>query len=188
MKRMRKGFTILELMTVFAVIAILATIVMTASANVRRLARKHQTTTICRCVEQGLETYRAQVKRWPQELENRFSNLSSMSQSNDEGLGGRTNPDIYVLSASEVRNAIIEVIKESVRRKSPMFDYSGLWVSRDPGEDNGHGVGYSFEEAVRKKHWTVSEMYFGYPETNRGLFRRLKMKYMISADAMEVSP
>ena len=81
---------------------------------------------------------------------------------------------------------------ETIRNNNPLMDISGLFVSRDQGEPGGRGHGLDFMDAVRgtkrsKKKMQVGEMYFGYPETDHGYFRRFKIVYSVPTDSMEVS-
>ena len=52
-------------------------------------------------------------------------------------------------------------------------------------------VGFDFWEAVRgsertRKKMSVSEMYYGYPETSHGYFRSFRLYYSVPTDSVEV--
>ncbi len=179
---MKKGFTIIELMAVIAIIAVLMAIVMTATANSIKLSRSQKASAIVHCVQQGIETYRAQKDEWPGPL---GSSAEDGINSNDFG-----NKDLYELTAMQVRQTIRAIVDETVKG-NPLIDISGLFVSRSPGENNQNDYGMDFWEAVRgskrsPRKMSVSEMYFGYPETSTGHFRRLRIVYSIPTDSMEV--
>lgn len=182
-KRVRRGFTLLELMVVVSIIAILVSIVMTATAGALKYSRETRTSAICKCVKEGLEAYRFQKDEWPGSIQQGVDSQSNGG--NNTELNGQTiNRNKYVAPANVVKEAIYEVVKESVTG-NPLMDVSGLYVSRDSGEPGHRIQGTSFMEAVRVRHWRVGDMYYGYPESSTGYFRRLKIA--IAADSAEVT-
>ena len=71
------------------------------------------------------------------------------------------------------------------------FDVSGLYVSSNPGEHGSRAHGMDFWQAVRgtvqnPNGLGLSRMYFGYPETEHGWFRRFRIIYHYPTDTMEV--
>lgn len=189
---MKKAFTLLELMVVLAIIGILLGIVVTVASNMIQTARDQKTEALCKVVQQGLETYRAQKDRWPGSVGDRIAQGQILSRSNEEGDDGRTDDDKYVLEAGEVRDMIKEIVLETVNNNNPMLDVSGLYVSRSPGEKGGRDYGLDFRDAIlghRKRSpnkMSVSEMHFGYPESSRGYFRRFKIIYSVPTDSIGV--
>lgn len=189
--RSRRGFTIVELMMVVGIIGILMGIVTTAAASSIKQARTRRADALCAAVEAGLATYYAQNDKWPEPLGSRIASGSLGTSRNDEGLDNQSDDDKYVLTASEVRQMIKAIVLSS-KEGNPMMDISGLFVSRDPGEKDGKGYGMDFLDAIHgtkrsPKKMGVSEMYFGYPETGHGYFRRFKIVYSIPTDKMKVS-
>jgi len=189
---MKKAFTLIELMAVVAIIGILLGIITSAAANSLKLARKQKASALCVCAKQGIETYHAQKEKWPGGIGDRIAAGAVLSRSNNEGVNNSSNADLYILDGSEVRDMIKEVVLETVRNNNPMMDISGLFVSRDSGESGSRGFGLNFMDAVRgtkqsKKKMSVGEMYFGYPESSHGWFRRFKIVYSVPTDSMEVS-
>jgi hypothetical protein len=84
------------------------------------------------------------------------------------------------------------VVREAVDNGNPMMDISALYVSESPGEKHDRGYGMDFMDAVRgtERHpqkMSVDQMYFGYPETSNGYFRRFKIIYSVPTDSMEVT-
>ena len=188
---MKKAFTIVELMVVIGIIAILLTLVMTATASSIKQARSRKADACCMIVQQGLATYYAQYARWPGSVGDRIASGSINARSNEEGVDRRTDPDKYVLEATEIDDMIRKMVLEA-RKGNPLLDISGLYVSRQAGESNGTDRGMEFSEAVRgskrnKRKMKVAEMHFGYPETSHGYFRRFKVIYSIPSDEMKVS-
>ena len=189
---MKKAFTLIELMAVVAIIGILLGIITSAAANSLKLARKQKASALCVCAKQGIETYHAQKEKWPGGIGDRIAAGAVLSRSNNEGVNNSSNADLYILDGSEVRDMIKEVVLETVRNNNPMMDISGLFVSRDSGESGSRGFGLNFMDAVRgtkqsKKKMSVGEMYFGYPESSHGWFRRFRIVYSVPTDSMEVS-
>jgi len=190
-KSARKGFTIVELLMVIGILGILMGIVTTAAASSIKQARARKAKAVCVVVEQGLATYYAQMGQWPGSVGAKIANGSISSQSNSEGLNGSTDSNQYVLSGSEIKEMIAALVQET-KNGNPMFDISGLFVSRDEGEANSRAMGMDFMEAIHgtkrsPKRMTLAEMNFGYPETDHGYFRRFKVVYSIPTDEMKVS-
>ena len=194
---MKRGFTIVELMMVCGIIAILMGIVTTAASSSIKSSRRQKADALCALVQAGLSTYREQKGAWPVNL--------PTSRTNNEGPGGKTDPDKIVLTGEEVRECVRKLVHEA-KLDNPMMDISGLFVSRQDGELQGGGTGIGgankgrakaaygldFMQAIRgtkrsQKRMKVSEMYFGYPDPDTGYFRRFKMVYSIPTDTITVS-
>ena len=199
---MKRGFTIVELMMVCGIIAILMGIVTTAASSSIKSSRSRKADALCTLVQAGLSTYREQKGEWPVNL--------PTSRSNNEGSGGKTDPDKIVLTGEEVRESVRKLIHEA-KENNPMMDISGLFVSRQDGELPGggskgtgeiganktnskvkHSYGLDFMDAIKGTKWSkkrmkVSEMYFGYPDPETGYFLRFKMVYSIPTDTITVS-
>ena len=181
---MKKAFTIVELLLVIGIISILMGIVTTAAASSIRSSRAHRASALCTIVQSALATYREQKGEWPITMPS--------SRANSEGAGKRTDPDLVELNATEVRNCVKALIEET-KKNNPMMDISGLYVSRQQGERNtGAAFGMDFLTAIHgsrksSKKMKTAEMYFGYPETEHGWFRRFKMVYSIPSDQLTVS-
>ena len=184
---MKRAFTIIELLVVIAILGILMGIVTTAMAGAYRQSREHKANALCICVEQGLATYRAQKDKWPEPI---GDGSGIGSQSNQEGANNQTDPNKYILSGSQVRQ-VCKALVDEAKKGNPLMDISGLYVSRDTGEPGRKGYGLDFADAIHgtqhsRKKMTTSEMYFGYPESSKGYFRRFKIVYVVPADEMKV--
>ena len=66
---MRRGFTIIELVMVIAILGILLGIVTTAAAGAIRQAREKKADACCAVVQAAFETYYAQKGEWPGDIE-----------------------------------------------------------------------------------------------------------------------
>ena len=189
---MKRGFTIVELMMVCGIIAILMGIVTTAASSSIKSSRRQKADALCTLVQAGLSTYREQKGEWPVNL--------PTSRSNNEGSGGKTDPDKIVLTGEEVRESVRKLVHEA-KENNPMMDISGLFVSDQDGEPSGReadgrirvkpAYGLDFMSAVKgtkrtKKRMSVGKMYFGYPDPESGYFLRFRMVYSIPTDSMTV--
>jgi len=195
---MKKGFTVVELLTVVAVIAVLMGIVTTAASSSMRASRKTRARTLCQTVQVGLSTYYAQNDKWP------IAKLNNDPEArNAEASGYRTDPSIYGLTMKETHDAVRELVQET-KRGNPLIDVSALFVSMADGRHDQKCHGTDFLQAATIKgmskaksavsadlnngrRMTVSQMKFGYPEESRGYFRHFKMLYSIPGDDITVS-
>lgn len=169
----RRGFTIVELMMVVAVIAILISITVTSVAGAMSRARSQRADALCVIVRQGLETYYAQKGVWP---------WGDKNADHEDGY--------YWLTDTEVKNAIFELVKEA-HDHNPMMDISGLYVATSSGEPGSKRFGMDFMTAVKgsKQHrekTPASQLYYGYPESDHGYFRRFVIKYSPVSDKLIV--
>lgn len=188
--KMKKAFTLLELMVVLAIIGILLGIVMTVAASSIQWARDSKARTLCKVVQAGIEEYKAQKGEWPY-IDSKISNLTASNRANQDGYDKTHDSSRHHLEREEVRNIIKTVIEDSVKDSNPMMDFSKLYVSRSSGEAGSEAYGYDFWEAVKgaknRSPMDISEMYFGYPEKHNGYFRSFKIVYYIATDSMEVT-
>ena len=192
---MKKGFTIVELMMVAGIIVVLMGVVTTAASQSIRSARGRRADALCSLVQSGMNAYYARNDEWPGSIGSRIANGSIGSGGNNEGAGGSTDNDKYVLNGSEVRSCVKALVDET-KNGVPVMDISGLYVSRFPGEMSGSSVpkatGMDFMSAIHgtrysRKKMTTSEMYFGYPDPQTGYFLRFKMVYSIPTDQFAVT-
>ena len=95
---MKRGFTIIELVMVIAIMGILLGIVTTAASGAIRQARVRKAEACCRVVQAAFETYYAQKGEWPGGIESKITG----DQANSEGREGYTDTDVYVLDPGEM--------------------------------------------------------------------------------------
>lgn len=182
----RRGFTLVELMTVISIISVLLTIVVTSVSGSMKTARSQRAQAGCAMVQSGLATYYAQYDKWPEPLGSRIAS------------GSFQNEDTYELSAEEVRRLVFELVKET-KEGNPMIDVSVLYVAHSNNEKHGRSPdkkvsGRDFFQAVHgtsQKEYShrmkVSQMYFGYPDPETGYFVRYRMIYSIPSDQLTVT-
>ena len=169
----RRGFTIVELLAVIAVIAVLISITTGTVLGSLKKARSQRSSALCVLVRQGLCTYYAQKGEWP------WGDKSSNAENG-----------WYYLSAAEVRDAVFQLVKEA-KNHNPMMDISGLFVSTTTGEPGTKRHGMDFMTAVRgsKQHpdkIPASQLNYGYPESGHGYFRRFVIAYSPTTDEVVV--
>ena len=186
---MRRGFTIIELVMVIAILGILLGIVTTAASGAIKQARSQKASACCRVVQAAFETYYAQKGEWPGGIESKITG----EKTNSEGKQYRSDDDLYVLDPSDVDDMMRDILRE-YKKGNPCLDISGLFVSRYDGRPGTKHLGLDFMTAIRgtKKDahgqkMTTAQMHFGYPETSHGYFRHFKVVYSKPTDQMKVS-
>ena len=186
---MRRGFTIIELVMVIAIMGILLGIVTTAASASIKQARDRKADACCKVVQAGFETFYSQKGYWPGGIESKLKG----DKANNEGKMYNTDADLYVLDPGDVDEMMREILQE-YKKGNPCLDISGLFVSRKQGLPGSKDLGLDFMTAIRgtKKdkngqRMQTGEMHFGYPEKNHGYFRHFKVVYSKPTDQMKVS-
>ena len=186
---MRRGFTIIELVMVVAIMGILLGIVTTAAAGAIRQARIRKAEACCKVVQAAFETYYAQKGEWPGGIESKITG----DKANSEGKEYRSDSDVYVLDPGDVDDMMRDILRE-YKNGNPCLDISGLFVSRYDGRAGTRHLGLDFMTAIRGtkqdangQKMTTSQMHFGYPESSHGYFRHFKVVYSKPTDQMKVS-
>lgn len=178
---MKKGFTIVELLAVIGVLATLVTIVVSAAGGAMKNARDQRAETMRVSLEQAISAYHAQDSqgRWPGAIENHVDDSE----------------DTVVFSGTEADGIFREVVgagfgKSSLGMRSTLIDASALLVC-DAGKANGKNpAGIEFPVAANrnsKHNIPFASMAFGYPEREKGYFRRYKVIYSTKTDSVSVS-
>lgn len=200
---MRRGFTIIELVMVIAILGILLGIVTTAASGAIKQARTRKADACCKIVQAAFETYYAQKGEWPGNIESKLTG----DKGNAEGKKYRSDSDVFVLDPSDVDDMMRDILRE-YKNGNPCLDISGLFVSRStsaprsehcpickgtryyPAKD---ALGLDFMTAIRgtKKDangqkMASAQMHFGYPHKMDGRFMPFKVLYSKPTDRMKV--
>ena len=196
---MKKGFTIVELMAVTAIIAVLTSIVVVAARGSIRSSREKRATAMAKALQQGIAAFYAQEGKGPQAVE---SKMSSIKES-------------YKFTADETDSIFQEVVGKGFGKgggsRSVLVDASALFVAnRSNLKNGGKGCfdnhanrskdnycgnqncsrGIDFSEAVKqggKHRIPFAQMAFGYPGKINGRFRRFWIIYNARTDSVDVS-
>ena len=173
----RRGFTIIELLAVIAILSVLMTIVVTAAAGVFRASRGKRADAMKVALQAAIASYHAADPngQWPSEIE-------SKAEAGESGW----------LSDAAAQNVFRKIVQRSTGESGtilPLIDPSALFVAPSGAQD-GKTVGLSFNEArqgtEKRQKLSVSNMCFGYPDESSGKFRRFYIYYSAASDSVTV--
>lgn len=177
----RKGFTIVELLAVIGVLATLITIVVSAAGGAIKNAREQRAETMRVALEQAIAAYHAQdtENRWPGPIENHVDDTEEAVRLTDS-------------EADEVFREVVGAAfgKSKIGRKTTLIDASALLVCNSSKANGKNPAGVEFPVAANrnsKHNIPFSSMSFGYPEKEKGYFRRYKVTYITKTDSVTVS-
>lgn len=196
---MKRGFTIVELLVVVAILGILLGIVSTAVTGAVKNGRKRRAEAMCKMMEQAIATYCQQEGDWPTAIKNRVNSMGDKSK--------------YTFSGGEADSIFREIVRDSVGKSANRYliDASALFVAdagklKNNGEgcyDNHHdrqctsfcgdqrcinGVDFSMASNPKSKnHIDIGSMAFGYAGTGSGKFCRFWITYNSQTDTVTVS-
>ena len=195
----RRGFTIVELLIVIAVILTLAGITVVAATGAISSARSKRCEAMRVMLEQGMATYYAQEGKWPDDVEKKIDGA---------------NESIIQLDDNTTDKVFQELVGKAWGKgggkRSMLLDATGLYVceASNCGNSNkgcfdchhdsssavyckgkGCRIGIDFGEAVKKtakRHIPLSNMAFGYPGSREGKFCRFHIIYNTRTDSVMV--
>ena len=173
---MKRAFTIVELLMVIGIIAVLATIVTTASMSALQSSRGKRTEAMRVALQAAIATYHAQDsnEKWPGAIENLAEN-------------GQT----AVLSESQAQEVFREIVKLSTKSSGlPLINPNGLFVAPSgavDGKSNGMGFADAHQGSKRRRAIGISGMEFGYQGKKTGKFHRFNIVYRGDTDSVVVS-
>ena len=199
---MKKGFTLVEMLVVIAVIGILGGIVTTAAVGAIKNGRSKRADAMCVALEQGIAAYYAQEGNWPDAIEKK-------AQSMDDAT--------YTFTPDEADSIFQDVVgcgfgKGHASHKAMLVDATALFVCDKSSVGNqqcgcydnhsnkkerktycaGMGCrnGIDFSEATKKGgkvRIPFSQMAFGFQGPENGKFCRFWITYNGQADSVSVS-
>ena len=176
---MKKGFTIIELMVVVAVIGVLMTIVTTASMHAIHSSRDQRRDAMRVALQAAIATYQASNDKgdWPGAIKDAAENGKTVLLSEDE--------------AQRVFQIIVQKSTGESGTPLPLVDPHALFVAPN-GAIDGKSTGMSYDEARHgnghgRRKIPVSQMVFGYQLRDSGRFHRYNIIYHAETDSVEVS-
>ena len=175
---MKKGFTIVELLMVVAIIAVLLGIVTTAATASIRQARERRTSAMKQTLQNGIAAYRQLKDEWPGKLED------WAEQSHDGTLG--------YLSNGDYDKVVQELLKVSAGKgaKNRVLDPVGLLVMNASNQD-GSRSSVDYRSAATKKgkygkRMSAREMTVVYQDAGSGRAYRFIIEYNTESDEVTV--
>ena len=196
---MRRGFTIVELLMVIAIISVLSTIIIIATAGALKHARANRANAMRVALEQAVNAYYAQVGEWPKGIETKAENATE---------------DICTFSAGETDEILREVVGKAFGKgsgpRSQLIDASALFVANAGRLGNGgkgcfdnhadrragnfcgdkrcvNGIDFTLAANRNGKGYVnFSSMAFGYAGPENGKFCRFWIEYNTKSDAVSV--
>ena len=199
---MKKGFTLVEMLVVIAVIGILGGIVTTAALGALKNGRTKRADAMCAALEQAISAYYAQEGQWPDAIEKKSSSMDEAT---------------YTFKPDEADSIFQDVVgcgfgKGHATHKAMLVDATALFVCDKSSVGNsgrgcydnhsnakkretfcaGRGCrnGIDFAEATRKgggHHLPFSQMAFGFQGPENGKFCRFWITYNGQSDSVKVS-
>lgn len=178
---MKKGFTIVELLAVIGVLATLVTIVVSAAGGAMKNARDQRAETMRVALEQAISAYHAQhpQNEWPGKIEQHVDDPD----------------DTVTFTGTEADEIFQDVVgagfgKSKSGMHTTLIDASALLVCESGKANSRNPAGLEFPVAANrnsKHNIALANMAFGYPEREKGYFRRYKVIYSTKTDSVTVS-
>ncbi len=191
--RRRRGFTIVELLVVIAVLAVLMGIVSTAAASVMRKSRARKNDALRTLLQQGIMTYHAQKNHWPPENDQ----LDDWAE-NGVPEGGDPDERGY-LNQKQYDDLMRHLMKECLNaRGNPVMDVSGFTAvklsavnsSKKDKDGNPSCSGEDIQTWVAKQRAgdgpKSDQMAFGYANSERNHFRRFRIRFVPETGSVKV--
>ena len=175
---MKKGFTIIELLMVVAILAVLLGIVTTAATASIRQSRERQAQAMKQTLQNGIAAYKVRKDKWPGKLED------WAKRSNENQLG--------YLSNSDYDTVMHELLRASSGKstKSRVMDPVGLSVMTTSGVDGRlNCLDYRSVTTKNNKHakrMEPNEMTVVYPRKDNGKAYRFVIEYNTESDDVAV--
>ena len=173
----KRGFTIIELLMVIAILSILFGIITVAVTASMRQARDQRTEAMRQTLESGITAYRQLMDRWPERIE-------SLAEGDNKGTR-------FTISGGDYDSVMQELLKMSASKsaKVRVMDPVGLLVMRASAPD-GSSSAVEFRLAAQKngkyaKRMSTSDMTVVY-QNGSGRAQRYKIVYDTVQDSVSV--
>ena len=198
----KRGFTIVEMLMVIAVLAVLVGIVSTAATSVIRKSRSRKNEALCATLQAGIATYYQQEGVWPPDKNG--SQNGALQRWAVNGLDAKyRSKGVHVAKLEDqdydaLMNALVTRCLSA--SGNPVMDVSGFTAVRKSATaaKGNDGLPKCYGEEV--KSWVAklkggstrgsapqpNEMTFGYSSPDNGYFRRFAIKYNSESDSVTV--
>ena len=194
--RKKRGFTIVEMLMVIAVLAVLVGIVSTAATAVIRKSRVRKNEALRAALQTGIATYYQREGFWPPGKNGFIQKLTTNGlDSRYKGSGVQPiNEDGYdelmsflvVNSLNASGNRVMDVSGFTAVRKSATAAKDRDGQPKCHGEEVKSWVAKLRAGNARGSVPKASEMTFGYSNSEKGYFRRFIIYYNAQADSVTV--
>jgi len=194
--RKKRGFTIVEMLMVIAVLAVLMGIVSTAASSVIRKSRVRKNDALRAALQTGIATYYQQEGFWPpgkNGVIQKWSNDGLESKQRSAGFATLDDNAYDTLMSYLVTrclnasgNKVMDVSGFTAVRKSATSAKDGNGLPKCSGEEVKSWVAKLKASNARGSVPQVGEMTFGYSHSDKGYFRRFVIKYNAEADNVTV--
>ena len=198
MKRKKRGFTIVEMLMVIAVLAVLVGIVSTAATSVIRKSRARKNEALRAALQTGIATYCQQEGFWPPGKSGKIQTwaddgLDAKYRSKGEHVATLEDQDYDALMSHIVTrclnasgNPVMDVSAFTAVRKAATSAKGDDGLPKCHGEDVKSWVAKLKASNARGSTPQPGEMTFGYSSPEKGYFRRFVIKYNSEADNVTV--
>lgn len=195
----KRGFTIVEMLMVIAVLAVLTGIVTTAATAVIRKSRVRKNEALRAALQAGIATYCQQEGYWPP------GQSGTLQKWADDGLDAKYRSKgvtVASLEESDYDELMNYIMTRCLNASgNPVMDVSGFTASRRAAtskRDSQDNLPMCYGEDVRS--WVAklrasnargsvpkaSDLAFGYSNSERGYFRRFVIYYNSESDSVTV--
>ena len=175
---MKKGFTIVELLMVMAILAVLLGIITTAATASIRQSRDRQTQAMKLTLQNGMAAYRVRNDEWP----------GTLNDWSDKVARGK----VGYLSRNDYDKVVQELLRESTGKNSRTRVMDPVGLSVIPASTGDGKIGCMDFRAVTTKNnkhakrMEYNEMTVVYPRTDTGRAYRYVIEYNAESDEVTV--
>ncbi len=194
-QRKKRGFTIVEMLMVIAVLAVLMGIVSTAASAVIRRSRVRKNEALRTALQAGIATYCQQEGFWPPGKNGAIQKWSDNGLDPEDRSTGVGTLDESGYDAL-MNYMVTRCLNASGNKVMDVSGFTAVRRSATSTKENGQPKCYGEEvkawvaklkaSNARGTAPQASEMTFGYSHSDKGYFRRFVIKYNAEADNVTV--